>query len=81
MAGELLMVTVKRGGDQSNRVLPCLPDLGVTKIESSRWQSLASIPEDDFHEAIERQRHCRHQGQRIILEQRARGWPAPASPF
>lgn len=51
-AGELLAATVKRGGDQSNRELLCLSDLGVTKIESSRWQAIATVPADEFENYI-----------------------------
>jgi uncharacterized protein YceH (UPF0502 family) len=32
---------------------PSLADLGVEKMQSSRWQSIADIPEEVFEEAIE----------------------------
>jgi DNA modification methylase len=51
-AGELLMVTVKRGGDQSSKVEPCLDDLGVTKKESHQWQAVAAVPADTFESYI-----------------------------
>jgi DNA modification methylase len=51
MIGEMLRGSVKKGGDtrpgkQSNSVL--LSSLGIEKIESSRFQSIASIPEKQF---------------------------------
>jgi site-specific DNA-methyltransferase (adenine-specific) len=51
--GELLMVTVKRGGDQTDSVSVC-SQVGVSHKQSSRWQSLAAIPQDEFNQAIER---------------------------
>lgn len=55
-AGELIPPDKdKGGGDTStgNRVLPVqtppkLSDLGISKMQSSRWQAIASIPEEDF---------------------------------
>jgi SAM-dependent methyltransferase len=32
---------------------PRLVDLGISKNQSSRWQSIASIPEDEFEERVE----------------------------
>jgi N6-adenosine-specific RNA methylase IME4 len=59
LAGELLMVGTglgSIGGDRKSSNAVLLDSVGVTKIESSRWQSLAAIPEDDFRDAIERSR-------------------------
>lgn len=33
--------------------MPTLDDLGITKIQSSRWQTLAAIDEDTYHTYIE----------------------------
>ena len=41
-----------RPGKTGNGVLPVLDDHGVSKMQSSRWQRLASIPDDEF-DAIE----------------------------
>jgi hypothetical protein len=30
-----------------------LPELGITKDQSSRWQQVASIPEEHFEAAVE----------------------------
>jgi hypothetical protein len=49
-AGELLREMVergereRRGGDRAKSHDATLPDLGVTKSESSRWQRLADVP-------------------------------------
>ena len=37
-----------RPGKTGNGVLPVLDDHGVSKMQSSRWQRLASIPDDEF---------------------------------
>lgn len=56
-AGELLMVTVERGRPVKGSLTePFLPANGVSKKESYNWQSIAAIPEDDFHAAIGRMR-------------------------
>lgn len=63
-AGELLIAMAKNkqrdtgnGGDRKSRsravtVIPKLKDLGVTKIESSRWQQLARIPAAKFERKL-----------------------------
>lgn len=54
-AGEHLQEIPKQEGartSRSNKALPRLKDLGVSKIESSRWQRIASIPKDRFEEYI-----------------------------
>jgi hypothetical protein len=51
-AGELLREMAergereRRGGDRAKSHDATLPDLGVTKSESSRWQRLADVPAD-----------------------------------
>ena len=57
-AGEMLAVMEKNkgGGDQStgNGVLPVLSleDLGIEKMQSSRWQREAAVAEDTFEEYL-----------------------------
>lgn len=61
-AGELIKVMPKSDGGRpkktSNIVLPVSPpslaDMGIDKMQSSRWQSIASVPEEDFEEHIEK---------------------------
>ena len=62
-AGELLagMDKATGGGDSSSgtKVVPLdepptLSDLGVSKKESSRWQAVADIPEEEFEAEIEK---------------------------
>ena len=52
-AGEMLAEMRENGErresrDPSNAALPALADLGISRMQSSRWQSLASLPEDAF---------------------------------
>ena len=42
-AGEMLKTLEKKNQHAGNTMLPALSDVGVTKMQSSRWQKLASI--------------------------------------
>ena len=53
--GELLQATVEHGGDrksESRSKAPTLNDMGLTKDESSRYQSLASMSAEHFETAV-----------------------------
>jgi len=60
-AGEMLAETEKNPGGRPSRnqshhatsFSPKLSDIGITKSDSSRWQSIASIPERIFEEHVE----------------------------
>ena len=62
-AGELLVEMRERGerrdhsqrsrGETSDALPPKLADLGVTKTQSSRWQKLAALPEEEREQRIE----------------------------
>jgi DNA modification methylase len=59
-AGEILKDTPKNEGGllRGNTVLPrddtpTLDDLGISKMQSSRWQAIAALPEDEFEEYIQ----------------------------
>jgi hypothetical protein len=41
-----------RGTTQSNGHPPKLPDLGITRDQSSKWQQLAAIPEAELESAV-----------------------------
>ena len=54
-AGEMLSETVEHGGDrksESSSHAVTLKNLGIGRMDSSRWQSIASIPEEQL------ERHC-----------------------
>lgn len=50
-AGEILKVSVSPGGSPMSHDVT-LPDLGITRMQSHRWQSIAEIPEPVFEEYI-----------------------------
>jgi len=62
-AGDILLDMEKNPGGQAEHEsylshdgtgrTPKLADLGITRNQSSRWQSIASIPEKDFDERVE----------------------------
>jgi hypothetical protein len=66
--GELLIEMKERGeretkgGDRKSKsqpvtlIPPQLSDLGVSKMQSSRWQKLAEIADDDFEDVVDRAR-------------------------
>lgn len=53
-AGQFLQETdeIKRGGNQAKSRDVTLSSLGVSKMESSRWQRIAKIPEESFEEYV-----------------------------
>jgi len=52
-AGQILatMDRAKRGNSQTSRA-PTLKDLGVSRDQSSTWQQLARVPNDEFEAAL-----------------------------
>lgn len=61
-AGELLKDSEKAKGNQhvnsaksndTTEQVPTLSQIGITKDQSSKWQQLANVPEDEFEKALE----------------------------
>jgi hypothetical protein len=57
-AGEMLAVMEKNEGSKNkpggnNMLPPKLNEMGVTKMQSSRWQSVATVSESDFCEIVQ----------------------------
>jgi len=50
-AGETLAKTLKRGGDPKSHDVTLL-DLGVSKMQSSRWQAIANVPTGSFEDHV-----------------------------
>lgn len=50
-AGELLSESIEHGGKPKSHAVT-LADLGMSKMQSSRWQAEASVPEADFERHI-----------------------------
>jgi len=64
-AGELLGETVNHGGDrktESRSNDTTLNDIGVTKDQSSKWQKIASIPEEKFENFLSVQKELSTSG-------------------
>jgi hypothetical protein len=60
MIGEYLEKSLEHGGDRKSRssdstLMPRLNDLGLSKYESSQWQKLAAVDEQDFRTWIDEQ--------------------------
>ena len=54
--GELIPEEVKQGGDQQTKAKShdvTLGDLGIEKMQSHRYQLIASVPEKEFEDHIE----------------------------
>jgi hypothetical protein len=87
-AGELLKDMAKagerdvgKGGDrksQSHAATVKLNDLDINKSQSSRWQKLADVPEDDFEELVAhaKQKAC----SAVDHAQQAKSKPKPKRP-
>ena len=50
--GEMLKETVDRGRPKKGNTLLPLSDHGITKMQSSRWQAAAAVPEKKFEEYL-----------------------------
>ena len=59
-AGEILGDMNGAQGKRTDLVAPCdevtnptLPELGITRSQSSRWQSIAALPQEEFDTHID----------------------------
>lgn len=52
-AGEMLAGMDLRTGPNWSHAATNLKDIGITKSDSSRWQSMATLPDDDFESYVE----------------------------
>ena len=52
-AGQILSKMEMRGGDRRSKSRPTtLKEVGVSRDQSSKWQKLADVPEEDFEAAL-----------------------------
>lgn len=50
--GELLAAMVLHNGDPRSHDVTRLSDLGISKMQSHRWQMEALVPDEEFHEFV-----------------------------
>lgn len=50
--GELLMEQIPHKGGKPSQGVTVTKDFGITRMQSSRWQQIASVPEEKFEEHI-----------------------------
>jgi hypothetical protein len=72
-----------QGGDSegSTAKLSKLADLGVTKTQSSRWQKLAAMDDDDFDAHVARLKKQAVRSVEATAAERAEGGPFFSGPF
>lgn len=87
-AGELLAEMELKPGVKTigNGVLPiALADIGITKMQSSRWQLAAKLPEAEYVEIVERCNESDKELTQAVVLKAARifvyGEPEPAKPL
>lgn len=60
-AGEMLVAMPKHNGDPLSHDVTRLSDLGVSRMQSSRWQKLAAVPEEKFEQAVAAAKEVAHE--------------------
>ncbi len=82
--GDMLSQIVTRGGDPNSRDAS-LADIGVNFSQSSRWQQLASIPQEEFEDYVaavkERGEELTTSGLLKLAKKQSRPEPKPAPPL
>jgi hypothetical protein len=61
-AGELLATMEKHDGDPRSHDVTRLEDIGITKMQSSRWQLAAKLPQDKYVAIVEQ---CNRSGKEL----------------
>ena len=79
MGEELSVIPGKgtHGGDRSSSTMR-LDDLGISKTESSRWQAVAAIPDDEFEDYVASQKNAISPAHIPVIEPTALETPATA---
>jgi len=78
--GELLAETVQRGRPKtSSEVMFKLRDLGITPNQSSKWQLVATLPEEEFERYVSTAREPTTAGVLRLVQERERAEQAGPS--
>jgi N6-adenosine-specific RNA methylase IME4 len=83
--GEMLDETVERGRPEKCNSELHLPDLGISRMQSSRWQAMARVPQQQFEEFVRQTRDAGKQltsGAVVKLGKRShrKEWAEPEEP-
>lgn len=76
MGQELATIDKNRGAatpSHDGRALPPLKDLGINHNQSSRWQQIASLDDQEFEDAVQNQEEVTTRGVLRVAEKKRRG--------
>lgn len=80
-AGEFLALMPKHNGDPLSHDVTRLSELGVERMQSSRWQRIASVPEKDFESHLEATKSDGKEITTASVLRLARGEPEEQDPW